>query len=143
MILRVVLHQTGRMAKGAGASNKRLGDRGEDLAAVYLENKGYIILARNYRALSAEIDIICRDHSAEMNIAGDLVFVEVKTRISTSHGSPIESITQQKLNHVRRAADHFLFSEGIEDTPCRFDVIGIQIIKGKPHIEHLRDVLDY
>ncbi|MFK7846050.1 MAG: YraN family protein [Rhodothermales bacterium] len=137
-----------KMAKGAGASNKRLGDRGEDLAAVYLENKGYIILARNYRALSAEIDIICRDHSAEMriagdNVAGDLVFVEVKTRVSTSHGSPIESITQQKLNHVRRAADHYLFSEGIENTPCRFDVIGIQIIKGKPHIEHLKDVLDY
>ena len=146
MIWREVLHQMSRMANGAGTSKKRLGDRGEDLAATYLEQKGYVILERNYRALSAEIDIICQDIANEVGGtggAGDLVFVEVKTRISASHGSPIEAVTQQKLNHIRRAADHYLFSQEIENVHCRFDVIGIIMQRGKPHFEHLKDVLDY
>ncbi len=143
MIWRVVLHQMDKMTKAAGKPKKRLGERGEDLAVRYLEENGYIILARNYRALSAEIDIICRDRSSEMERAGDIVFVEVKTRISTSHGSPIESITQQKLKHIRRAADHYLFYQKLEDIPCRFDAIGIQLIAGNPIIEHMKDILDY
>lgn len=41
--------------------NLFFGNRGEDIATKFLEQKGYVILERNYRALGTEIDIIARD----------------------------------------------------------------------------------
>ena len=123
----------------SNTEKKQLGDRGEDLAADYLEKQGFTIVERNYRARQAEIDIICEDLAGN----GDLVFVEVKTRTSASHGSPIESIDPFKINHVKRAASYYLYERGIEDRMCRFDVIGVRLRRGIPQIEHLRDVLDY
>ncbi len=124
-------------------ARKKLGNRGEDLAAQFLAGKGYVILERNYHAQHAEIDIICEAPSVLDDNPGDLVFVEVKTRTSRSAESPVESITEQKLNLVRRAAEFYLYEKQIEDRYCRFDVIGVQIIAGKTQIEHLEDVLDY
>ena len=112
------------------------GREGENLAKVYLEKKGYKFLDRNFKRIHGEVDLIMMD--------GDvIVFVEVKTRTTRSSESPIESISEQKLNHVRRAAEHYLYEKQIEDRYCRFDAIGVQIIAGQPHIEHLEDVLDY
>ena len=121
------------------SNKKKLGDKGEDLAAAWLEKQGFRILDRNYHASHAEIDIICEDIAGN----GDLVFVEVKTRRSRSHGSAIEAISGAKLNLVKRAAGYYLFVHGIEDRMCRFDVIGIQLTAGIPEFEHLRDVLEY
>ncbi len=50
-----------------------LGDRGENVAARYLRNRGYKIIVRNFRCDLGEIDIVARDGKT-------LVFVEVKTR---------------------------------------------------------------
>lgn len=122
---------------------KHTGERGESLAAQYLKARGYVMLARNYRALSAEIDLICEDQPAADGAPGDLVFVEVKTRTSTRYGEPLEAVTPKKLALIQRAADHYLFTHGLEDRVCRFDVIAILIRRGIPCIEHVRDVLDY
>jgi len=65
---------------------KELGDRGEDIAAKYLQQQGYRIVQRNYRSRYGEVDIICAQQ-------GILVFVEVKTRTSNAFGFPEESIT--------------------------------------------------
>ena len=57
----------------------RKGARGEQAACRYLENKGWSILARNWRVGRDELDIVARD--------GDvLVVVEVKTRASEEYG---------------------------------------------------------
>lgn len=122
---------------------KHTGDLGEALAAEYLVDRGYVILERNYRALSAEIDLICEDQPASDGVTGELVFVEVKTRTSTRYGEPLEAVTPKKLALVQRAADHYLFTHNLEDRVCRFDVIAILMQKGTPQIEHVRDVLDY
>ncbi len=122
---------------------KRTGDLGESIAARYLKARGFVVLAQNYRALSAEIDLVCEDQPAEGETVGDLVFVEVKTRRTNKFGGPLEAVTPQKLALVQRAADHYLFTHNLEDRVCRFDVIGILILKGIPYIEHIRDVLDY
>ncbi len=129
--------------KPTGKSNVQLGKEGEDLAVAYLVEQGYSILVRNYRALHAEIDIICEDCQGLESNDADLVFVEVKTRATHSHGSPLEAITQRKLAHVKRAANHYLYEFGIGDRICRFDVIGIQLGAGPPQIEHVQDVVDY
>ena len=124
-------------------AHKKLGNRGEDLAAQFLAGKGYTILERNYHAQHAEVDIICEAPPDKDGNLGHLVFVEVKTRTTRSSESPIEAISEQKLNHVRRAAEHYLYEKEIEDRYCRFDAIGVQINSGQPLIEHLEDVLDY
>lgn len=126
------------MANNAGKSRKRLGNVGEVLAVAYLEKNGYIIHERNYRADSAEIDIICEDKETR-----ELVFVEVKARTSTSHGSPVESVTPRKLELVMRAAQYYIHEEVQEERSCRIDVIGIQFNAGVPSIEHLKDVVEY
>ena len=50
---------------------KNLGNFGENLAAQYLQNHGYRIIERNFKARYGEIDIIASIHNI-------LVFVEVK-----------------------------------------------------------------
>src|SRR6201986_115277 len=60
-----------------------LGRRGEQIAARYLRRCGYLILARNYRAAGAEIDLVA--------IEGEtLVFVEGQARSGLLFGAPAE-----------------------------------------------------
>ncbi len=73
----------------AGESTKQIGDRGEKLAAMYLENRGYMILERNYRFERAEVDIVAfKEH--------EIVFVEVKLRTSLKFGHPEDAVTEAK-----------------------------------------------
>lgn len=57
------------------------GQEAEKRAADFLEKKGYEILARNYRFLKAEIDLIAHYQNT-------LVIVEVKARSSSFFGAP-------------------------------------------------------
>jgi len=109
---------------------KELGTKGEDLAVSYLEKQGYRILQRNYRCKSGEIDIICC--KAEI-----IVFVEVKTRTSKLYGSPEESITWRKRDHIRKTALDYLAAGRRSFKELRFDVIGIMIEQGVPRVNHL------
>jgi len=55
------------------SSRQALGQRGENLAADYFNQQGYVVVERNFRTPYGEIDLIVRKH-------GFLVFVAVKTR---------------------------------------------------------------
>ena len=55
------------------ADHNELGREGEDEALLYLTQKGYTLLARNWRIGHLEIDIVAEWF-------GEIVFVEVKTR---------------------------------------------------------------
>lgn len=113
---------------------KRLGRKGEDLAAKYLKKKGFEIISRNYRAPSGEVDIIARD--------GDtVVFVEVKTRADDSFANPYESVGEKKKARIRYAALHYL-SRMKEDVPSRFDVLSITLAGGHQTIEHIEDAFE-
>ena len=59
---------------------KELGDFGEALAGQILEQKGYVILDRNFRTRYGEVDLVAEDGEV-------LVFVEVKARRSLNYGS--------------------------------------------------------
>jgi len=54
-------------------SRRRFGQWGEYVAALHLEEKGFSIIAKNWRCQRGEIDIIARD-------VDEYVFVEVKAR---------------------------------------------------------------
>ena len=40
---------------------RKFGDSGEELAAKFLEKKGFKVIARKYRTRSGEIDLVCLD----------------------------------------------------------------------------------
>jgi len=113
---------------------KQLGNFGEQLACDYLQDLGYQILARNWRANRVELDIIAW-------IDSTLVFCEVKTRSSARQGLPIEAVTAQKLMHLRIAALSWLGENRFAHKQIRFDVIGI--IAGNrvaPIIDHVQGI---
>jgi len=113
---------------------KQLGNLGEQLACEFLTDKGYEILARNWRANRVELDIVALFEST-------LVFCEVKTRRSIRQGLPIEAVTAQKLQHIRIAALSWLGENRVAHKQIRVDVIGI-IASGRaaPIIDHVQGI---
>lgn len=109
-----------------GKAKKRLGKKGENLAARHLKNHGYKILEKNYRTPFCEVDIIAK--------CGDvLCFCEVKTRTGDAYGAPSEAVNYAKQRLYIRAAYHYL--KGRENCTVRFDVI--EVFRGQiTHIEN-------
>jgi putative endonuclease len=109
-----------------------LGRRGERAAEKHLRRNGYRIVARNFRAVGAEIDLVAMD--------GDtLVFVEVKTRRSLAAGAPEEAVDERKQQRLRRAAEVFATRYRAEDTAMRFDVVAVDASGKRLEIELLRN----
>lgn len=98
-----------------------LGKKGEAIAKTYLENKGYLIREENFRTRYGEIDLIAQD-------GDEIVFVEVKTRGSTSHGLPCEAVTIKKQMKIKGVANYYLLVTGNLHSNCRMDVIEILIL---------------
>lgn len=99
--------------------NKRdIGKEGEDIAAKYLKEKDFEIIARNYHYSHGEIDIIAND-------TNQLVFVEVKTRLNLEYGEPEYAINPKKIKQIKKMAELYLFDKEIEESDCRFDVVAI------------------
>jgi putative endonuclease len=109
-----------------------LGRRGERAAEKYLKRKGYRIVARNFRAAGAEIDLVAIDGET-------LVFVEVKTRRSRTSGAPEEAVDERKQLRMRRAAEVFLARYRAGDKELRFDVVAVDASGKRLEIELLRN----
>ena len=99
------------------ASHNQLGKEGEEYAIRYLQNKGYIIYARNWRYGKTEIDIIAGN-------ADFIIFIEVKTRTSGQWGYPEEAVGDSKIRKIVDAADFYVKENDIS-LPVRFDVISL------------------
>ena len=109
---------------------------GEDCAAKFLEDKGYTIVARNFRIRSAEIDIIAQ-------IDDVIVFVEVKARSSIRHGLPVEAVTIRKQKKIIKAAGVFLQDEKFCECACRFDVVEVYLRgEGVEEINHIENAFE-
>ena len=121
-------------------STKKTGDKGEAIAAAYLEGKGYRILERNYRYEHAEVDLVCFKPAAKYKAGGELVFAEVKTRTGLGFGHPEDAVTEAKQHNLIHAAEAYLYERKLEGAPCRFDVISIILQRGRePEIEHFEN----
>ena len=117
--------------------NKKIGDRGEALAAAHLEGLGYRILDRNYRYERAEVDLVAYAPNAD-DSGGELIFVEVKARRSAAYGTGEESVTEAKRRHLRRAAEAYLYERKLEGAPARFDVVVVWLGPGAPEVTHYK-----
>jgi putative endonuclease len=112
----------------------RLGQKGEELAADYLDSNGYSILKRNFRTKIGEIDIIATKNKT-------LIFCEVKTRQGNKYGFPVEAVTPRKQATIRRVAELYLSSlkAYTEYNEVRFDVVAIMVVNCKFTINHLKN----
>lgn len=108
------------------------GSRGESIAETFLRGKGHAVLARNYRdpVSRCEIDLVTRD-------GDELVFVEVKSGTGRRFGDPQSWVDARKQRHIARAARRFLQERSWHETPCRFDVVGIDLSRNPPGVTHL------
>ncbi len=107
------------------------GQTGEDIAAAFLENKGFKILERNFRAGQSEIDIVGMDKEC-------LVFVEVRLRKNADFGLPEQSMSKAKMNALKRGAESYMRRrDWLGD--LRFDFVAI-IQKPDLDIEHFQDI---
>lgn len=100
--------------------NQRIGKWGEGIAAEWLAQRGYHILARNLRTPYGEIDILAH--------RGDsVVFIEVKTLTASRDFFPEHQITPRKREHMLHAAQHYAAENRIDQ--WQIDVIAVE---GKP-----------
>ena len=113
-----------------------LGRMGESIAGAFLKNKGYTLLERNWRTPYGEIDLVVKNNET-------IIFVEVKTRASTSLGPPEISITARKAEHMHDAAEYYIQQHPELTNDWRIDVVTIQLQpKNKPAlIDHFENVL--
>ncbi len=108
---------------------KTLGSYGEFLARNILEAQGYLILETRFQTRYGEIDLIA-EHQ------GQLVFIEVKTRIGNAFGSGLEAITWRKRRSLIRAALCYLQRKNYRDCPCRFDILALTLNQQGEHLSH-------
>jgi len=116
------------------SKNIHKGKSGEKIALKYLKEKGYNILAKNYKTNLGEIDIIISN-------ADTLIFVEVKTREDTKFlDRPAEAITAFKCKKINQVAAQYMSRFQLRHVPVRFDVIEIYLVGGQ--IEHIENAFD-
>ncbi len=124
-------------------SKESVGMQGELIASNFLQNKGYEILEMNYKnslgKRLGEIDIIAEDKAA-----GELVFVEVKTRRlqGNEDALPEENITHSKLRKLSRIAGSYLNRKNWQDKDYRFDAVSVWLDwdARNAKVKHLKNI---
>lgn len=115
--------------------NKReTGRRYEEIAAVYLTEKGYHICECNYHNRSGEIDLLAEKE-------GRIIACEVKYRSREKWGDPAEAVDARKQRRISRTLLYYFAQHGYpEDTPSRFDVIAVY---GDGTVKHLKNAFEF
>ena len=114
------------------ALHNEIGLQGEKLAGTYLAKKGYRIVVKNWRHGRGEVDLIAE-------YQGILVFVEVKTRSSTSYGQPDEFVGPKKVQMLAAAACAYIEHINYQGE-IRFDILSVILPPfDDPQISHIPD----
>ena len=113
----------------------RTGRQGEEIAARYLQERGYVIIERNFRCAYGEMDIIARQGAT-------IVFAEVRSRRSDDFGSPLESVGPVKQKKLSRIALCYIQKHRLQGRPARFDVLGVNIRADGHAVELIADAFD-
>jgi putative endonuclease len=122
-----------------------LGARGEELAAAYLEQAGFRIVAANFvvpvgrnrmgAVINAEIDLVAYDGET-------LCFIEVKSRMSDWFAPPEANVDRRKQRQIARAARGYRRVFDLVTAPYRYDVITVVLPAEKqqsPDVQLLRN----
>ena len=111
-----------------------LGRKGEEIAAVYLQEKEYKILKRNYMIGHSDIDILAKNNEF-------LVFVEVRTKSNGARGMPEDTLTKKKLRRMKNTAELYIAFNHY-DGLARLDAVCIILDNSDKvkHLEHYKGV---
>lgn len=120
-------------------SSSEVGQLGEELAAQFLEKKGYRLVLANYKvpigrnsrgaSVTGEIDLIALDEDV-------LCFVEVKTRSSDEFASPLAAVDLRKQRQIIRTAKVYRKIFRLNTIKFRYDVVSIVLgTTSRPKIE--------
>lgn len=101
------------------AAHNELGKWGEEMAAEYLQQKGYRIIERDWRSGARDIDII-----AQAPDLSTLVFVEVKTRKNEVIMRAADAVNPTKARNIALSANNYIKMRHV-DGLLRFDIITI------------------
>ena len=118
---------------------QQLGRWGETKAAEYLEKQGHKIIDRNAYTQYGEIDIVAQQTIKNTPYT---IFIEVKTRTTTTFGYPEEAITNLKREHILASAMAYLQENPQLSDNWQVDVIAIRRLntKTEPEIRHFENV---
>ena len=118
------------------SSHLELGRRGEELAAAYLLQAGYRIVAANFSVpvgrnrtgavVNVEIDLVAYDGET-------LCFVEVKSRASDWFASPEANVDRRKQRQIARAARMYRRMFDLGGAPYRYDVVTVVLPAEEDH----------
>ncbi|NYT58018.1 YraN family protein [Alcaligenaceae bacterium] len=103
---------------------QRAGREAEERACDYLQARGLIVLGRNLRSKTGELDVVANDH-------GILAFIEVRHRGTLEYGGAAASVNRHKQRRLVKTANFFLpilvkrYFHG-RVPACRFDVISVE-----------------
>lgn len=121
----------------ARKDNRRKGIEGENYAIDFLRKKGFCLLERNFRLRGGEIDLIFLD-------GPQVVFVEVKSRTSTTFGHPIEAMTPWKRERLWRTAQIYLSQRRWQEKSFRFDLICIlNVVRREPKAKEILHIINF
>lgn len=116
------------------AENFKKGREGENIAALFLEKKGFRIIERNFKTHCGEIDIIA-------SYGNELVFVEVKARKGYGFGIGADSVNYAKRIRLSNAAEIYISKNGRKYSGFRFDVISVDLSAMRV-IEYIENAFD-
>ena len=98
----------------------RFGKYAEGQVCQYLQQRGLILVERNYRCKYGEIDVVMQDKDY-------MVFVEVRARASQDFLISLESIDRNKQYKIIQAATFYLQQkQQLDKVFCRFDVVAVK-----------------
>jgi putative endonuclease len=105
------------------------------MARDFLEQQGLSFICQNYRCRTGEIDLVMQDQE-------ELVFVEVKFRSNSSHGSAIEYFHAKKRRKFESAVAHYMQDNALNPhmVAHRIDLLGIDNKQDGQHINWLKAV---
>lgn len=113
-------------------SKRNVGTDGENRAALFLESRGYTIIARNWRTRFGEIDIIAQKSDL-------LVFAEVKTLPSGGLETLAHELNLRKQKRIIETSKFFLAKHRqYSNSKIRFDVLAIDMPELEP-VYHIED----
>src|SRR5690554_5416490 len=122
---------------------REVGFRGEDIAADFMVQQGWDVVARNYQLNIGEIDLVVRRSEEVYGRREDtLAIVEVKTKQDRRGPPPEASVTHAKRERLVRLAGVFMERQKIRRVNIRFDVIAVDLSTEEPTITHFPGAFD-
>jgi putative endonuclease len=120
------------------AGNQAMGEKGERVAAKWLQVHGWEIADRRFRNGHRDIDLIATRTVAH-GPGRTVAFVEVKTRKRDSFGGPLGAVGWRKQRELARSAKVWISRHQQPADTFQFDVIGVILEREKVRVAHIEN----